>query len=61
MKILAIDVGGTHVKVLRNGQQTPRAFESGPKLTPSQMVAQVKALTKDWPFDAISIGYPGPS
>src|SRR5215472_12372438 len=60
MKILAIDVGGTHVKVLRNGQQTPRAFESGPKLTPSQMVAQVKALTKDWPFDAVSIGYPGP-
>ena len=60
MKILAIDVGGTHVKVLRNGQETPRVFESGAKLTPSQMVAQVKALTKDWPFDAVSIGYPGP-
>ena len=59
-KVLAIDVGGTHVKVLLSGQQTPRKFESGPKLTASEMVKGVKKLTKDWKFDAISLGYPGP-
>lgn len=60
MKILAIDVGGTHVKVLLSGQQAQREFESGPTLTASDMVARVKAMTKDWQFDVVSIGYPGP-
>lgn len=60
MKILAIDVGGTHVKFLLNGQQTHREFESGPKLTASEMVKRIKAMTKDWKFDVVSVGYPGP-
>jgi polyphosphate glucokinase len=60
MKILVIDVGGTHVKLLATGEQTSREFESGPKLTASEMVSRVKAMTKDWRYDAISIGYPGP-
>lgn len=60
MKVLVIDVGGTNVKVLVNGADTPRKFESGPTLTPSQMVAGVKAITKDWRYDVVSIGYPGP-
>jgi polyphosphate glucokinase len=59
MKILVIDVGGTHVKCLVSGEQTRREFESGPSLTASEMVARVKALTKDWHFDVVSIGYPG--
>lgn len=60
MKVLAIDVGGTHVKVLLSGEDTPRKFESGPKMTADEMVKGVKKLTKDWRFDAISMGYPGP-
>ena len=60
MKVLAIDVGGTHVKVLLSGEDTPRKFDSGPKLTPEQMVKGVKESTKDWKYDAVSIGYPGP-
>lgn len=59
-KVLAIDVGGTHVKVLATGQRTPRKILSGPTMTASQMVEQVKRLVKDWEFDAVSIGYPGP-
>jgi polyphosphate glucokinase len=61
MKILAIDVGGTHVKFLLSGEplQSRREFESGPKLTASEMVSRVKAMTKDWRYDAVSIGYPG--
>ena len=60
MKILAIDVGGTHVKVLLSGEATPRNFESGPTLTAKKMVAGVKAIAKDWNYDRVSIGYPGP-
>jgi len=59
VKVLAIDVGGTHVKMLVSGASTPRAFESGAALTPAQMVKQVKRMTADWSFDAISIGFPG--
>jgi hexokinase len=32
-KILAIDVGGTHVKALVTGQREPRKIPSGPKMT----------------------------
>jgi polyphosphate glucokinase len=60
MHILAIDVGGTHVKILATGQKERREFESGKTLTPARMVAAVKKLTHDWKYDVISIGYPGP-
>src|SRR5882724_5682206 len=60
LRILAIDVGGTHVKVLRSGKSERRKFASGPDLTAAGMVAQVRDLTKDWDYDAVSIGYPGP-
>jgi predicted NBD/HSP70 family sugar kinase len=60
MKVLAIDVGGTHVKMLATGQQTPQKFVSGPKMTAKQMVSRVKKLATGWNYDAVSIGYPGP-
>jgi predicted NBD/HSP70 family sugar kinase len=60
MKILVIDIGGTNVKMLASGQEAPRKFPSGPELTPLQMVAGVLAATKDWEYEAISIGFPGP-
>jgi polyphosphate glucokinase len=60
MKVLVIDVGGTHVKALVTGEDTPRIFESGPTLIPSELVSRIKELTKDWRYDALSMGYPGP-
>jgi polyphosphate glucokinase len=60
MKILVIDVGGTHVKILATGQKTERQFDSGPEMTARKMVATVLKLAKDWTFEAVSIGYPGP-
>jgi polyphosphate glucokinase len=60
MKVLVIDVGGTHVKVLVSGEREPRKFESGSKLTAKQMVAGVKKIIGDWKYDAVSIGFPGP-
>jgi len=59
-KVLVIDVGGTAVKILATGQTEHRAFPSGPRMTPSQMVSAVKKLARDWDYDAVSIGYPGP-
>jgi polyphosphate glucokinase len=60
MNVLAIDIGGTHVKILATGQEERREFESGPQLTPVSMVANVKKLAKSWQYDVVSIGYPGP-
>src|ERR1017187_2793065 len=60
MNVLAIDIGGTHVKILATGQKERREFDSGPKLTPGMMAARVKKLAKDWKYDVVSMGYPGP-
>lgn len=58
--ILAIDVGGSHVKVMTSKGRTKREFVSGPDLSARAMVRKVKDITKDWSYDVISIGYPGP-
>jgi polyphosphate glucokinase len=60
MKILAVDVGGTHVKILATGQKQKREIDSGPKMTARQMVSDVKKLAKDWTYDVVSVGFPGP-
>src|SRR5438105_4896837 len=60
MKILAIDIGGTHVKVLATGRRKHLQIDSGPTMTPKRMVAAVRAGTAGWKYDAVSIGYPGP-
>jgi polyphosphate glucokinase len=60
MRVLVIDVGGTHVKVLATGKKEHREVESGPTMTAQQMVTEVKQLAVDWKYDAVSIGYPGP-
>jgi len=58
--VLVIDVGGTNVKVLVTGEKEPRKIPSGPTLTPRAMVSKVLAATRDWKYQAVSIGYPGP-
>ncbi|MCW5625409.1 MAG: ROK family protein, partial [Burkholderiales bacterium] len=60
MRVLVIDVGGTHVKILSTGQTTPTKFPSGPKLTALSMVSRVQRLTEGWAYECVSIGYPGP-
>ena len=60
MKVLAIDVGGTNVKMLASGHEARRKFPSGPTLTAKQMVDEVRKIAADWKYDVVSIGYPGP-
>src|SRR5918993_3590830 len=59
MDVLVVDIGGSRVKLKVSNGTDVRSFESGPELTPEIAVARVKELTKDWEFDAISMGYPG--
>jgi len=60
MKVLAIDVGGTNVKMLASGHEARRKFPSGPTLTAKQMVDEARKMAADWKYDVVSIGYPGP-
>jgi polyphosphate glucokinase len=59
-RVLVIDVGGSHVKLMisRNGKR--KKFESGKNLAPRKMVAETKKALGDWKFDAIAIGFPAP-
>ena len=59
-KVLVIDIGGTHVKLLATGQKEPIKIPSGPEMTPRRMVALVRRATAKWKYSAVSIGYPGP-
>ncbi|MGH9354522.1 MAG: ROK family protein [Terriglobia bacterium] len=59
-KVLVIDVGGTHIKVLASGERIKREIVSGLSVTASRMVRDVKRLTADWKYDVVSMGYPGP-
>lgn len=60
VKVLVVDVGGTHVKFLASGQEERRTFDSGPELSAALMVEQVLAQSQDWEFEAVTLGYPGP-
>jgi predicted NBD/HSP70 family sugar kinase len=60
MKILVVDIGGTHVKARVTGNQQRIKFASGPDMTPKGMVMQVRNSIAGLPYDAVSIGYPGP-
>jgi polyphosphate glucokinase len=59
LKVLVVDVGGTHVKVRVEGGPPAVHFDSGPRTTPLEMVAGVKAIASGWKFDVMAIGYPG--
>ena len=59
MKVLVIDIGGTHVKVLATGRRTPVKLPSGSDLTPARMVREVRKAVSGWKYDVVSIGFPG--
>ncbi len=59
MKILVIDIGGTNVKIWKTAEDDKVKFPSGKKLTPEELIKEVKAGVEDWQFDRVSIGYPG--
>jgi polyphosphate glucokinase len=58
--VLAVDVGGSHVKTVLNGIDERRRFVSGHKMTAEEMVAGVLEQTADWDYVGVSVGIPAP-
>src|SRR6266567_6180098 len=58
-KILVVDIGGTHVKLLMSPRDE-REFPSGQRMGPKQFVARFKENVRGWKFDRASIGFPVP-
>jgi hypothetical protein len=57
--ILAIDIGGTSLKLLASGHHTPVKVPSGKRMTPARMVEAAVEAAGDWTYEGVSIGYPG--
>src|SRR5262245_28588088 len=60
LSVLAVDVGGSHVKALLSGESDRRRFVSGPDLTPQEVVQGDLKLAEGWSFDRITVGIPAP-
>jgi polyphosphate glucokinase len=58
--VLAVDVGGSHVKLLVNGGSERRRFVSGKKLTAAQMVEGVLEQAAELDYSVVSVGIPAP-
>jgi polyphosphate glucokinase len=58
--VLAVDVGGSHVKALTSDQTERRRFKSGHTLTAAQMVTGVLEVVEGWDWDVVSVGIPTP-
>jgi len=58
-KILVVDIGGTHVKLLMSSREE-REFPSGPRMGPQQFTERFVETVRGWKFDRASIGFPVP-
>lgn len=58
--VLAIDIGGSHVKIRSSAGGAERRAVSGPKMTAASMADTVGKLAQGLVFDHIAMGYPGP-
>lgn len=58
--VLAIDIGGSHVKILSSAGGDERKAVSGPMMNAATMADIVEKLADGIDFDVIAMGYPGP-
>jgi polyphosphate glucokinase len=58
--VLAVDVGGSHVKILLTGETERRRVASGPTMTAAEMVEATLSLADGWSWECVSIGIPTP-
>jgi polyphosphate glucokinase len=56
-KILVVDIGGTHVKLMMSAQHKLK-FDSGPGMKPQHFVKKFHETAADLEFAAVSIGFP---
>jgi polyphosphate glucokinase len=60
VNVLAVDIGGTHIKFRTQRHAEPVKVDSGKKMTPEKMMAAIHENARDWKYDHVSLGYPGP-
>jgi polyphosphate glucokinase len=58
--VLAVDVGGSHVKALTSNRKERRRFVSGPSLTAAEMVEGTLKVVDGWRWSAVTVGIPAP-
>lgn len=58
--VLAIDVGGSHLKIMTSTGGQERKVASGPNMDASAMADAVEKLAAGLEYDVVSMGYPGP-
>jgi predicted NBD/HSP70 family sugar kinase len=59
MNVLVIDIGGSNIKILATGQPERIKIPSGANFTPEEMVNLVKENSKNWKYEAVTMGFPG--
>lgn len=57
--VMAVDVGGTGVKIRLSSGGEKRRARSGPDMDGRQMIETVRKLAEGLEYDVVSIGYPG--
>jgi polyphosphate glucokinase len=58
--VLAVDVGGSHVKALTSNGKERRRFNSGSSLTAEEMVAGTLEAVRGWRWNCVTVGIPSP-
>ncbi len=59
LRILVLDIGGSHVKVALPDRPDEVEVPSGDRLTPRKMLRKLRPVLRGARFDRVSIGYPG--
>jgi polyphosphate glucokinase len=59
MRVLVIDIGGSHTKLAIAESATRMQFDSTEEMSPHVLFPRILAETQGWKYDVVSIGYPG--
>lgn len=60
MKVLSVDIGGTGIKTLLDGEEFDNRTRvtTGPEFTPTDMLEAIKEMRPEGDFDVLAIGLP---
>ncbi|MGA7860965.1 MAG: ROK family protein [Thermoplasmata archaeon] len=59
LRILVLDLGGTHVKIYPPGGSPRVQLVSGPSMTPVRLTRELRKRLEGVQYDVVAMGYPG--
>jgi polyphosphate glucokinase len=59
MRVLVVDIGGSHVKLAIAGTDLRASVDSTPDMSPRDLLEAVTPAAREWSYDVVSLGYPG--